>query len=189
MDTVEFYIHQYWQNNASDITVVGGGGINNLTSTTHYSYTRIFAVSSTGPISKDADIARTFASAAAKLPSDARLPNYLSVDGKYLIPTDTILSYDSIEVLTKTAFKMKPKEDFTQDQFNSELGKTAFGGASGPIAFQAISDNGHISDRQQGETYINCYDLAHNISFIQKDLTYSTDNDKAQKILPYAPCP
>jgi hypothetical protein len=89
MDIIEIKIQEILQDHASDITVIGGGGINNVDRATHYSYTRVYATSSTGPLAETDSLARNFIQQRFSKPSFVKtLPSHLWV------PKDLILAYD-----------------------------------------------------------------------------------------------
>ncbi len=168
MDTVELEIHRVLQDHASDITILGGGGINNVDATTHYSYTRVYATSSAGPLQENDPVAKSFVEHGfSKHSSVNAIPSHL------WIPKDTLLIYDAVKAFAQTVKNML-NEGFTQDTLNMTLENISFDGTSGQVTFQGNTNNGHRSDRQQGYIYITCNDLAHNIHLVAK---YNTIND------------
>ncbi len=168
MDTVELEIHRVLQDHASDITILGGGGINNVDATTHYSYTRVYATSSAGPLQENDPVAKSFVEHGfSKHSSVNAIPSHL------WIPKDALLIYDAVKAFAQTVKNML-NEGFTQDTLNMTLENISFDGTSGQVTFQGNTNNGHRSDRQQGYIYITCNDLAHNIHLVAK---YNTIND------------
>jgi ABC-type branched-subunit amino acid transport system substrate-binding protein len=168
MDTVELEIQQVRQENASDLTIIGGGGISNVDRTTYYSYTRVYATSSTGPLLETNPIATSFIQQGFSRPSIVNaIPSHL------WIPKDTLLTYDGVNAFVQTV-KNIPGGDLTQDTLERTLANISFEGTSGTVTFQGNKNNGHVSDREQGYIYITCNDLAHKLHLIAK---YNTIND------------
>jgi hypothetical protein len=152
MDAVESAIHQFSPANASKITIIAGDAVNNVNSTTHYSYSRVYATSFTAPLPQTDSMVTDYI-------QQKLSPSPVATSSGLWIPTDTILSYDSAGTFTYVVGELP--SGFTQDQFNTYLATASFDGKSGRIDFQGPKGNEHSSDRNEGFIYITCNDYAH----------------------------
>jgi hypothetical protein len=175
MDTVELEIHNKGGAQASEITIIGGDGTNNVDATTYYSYNHIYNTTFVGPLLDTTDSLATgdplvtgFKQQRFDLP-----PSPYAIQSHVWIPANAVLGYDAVNAFVE-AVKKVSRVSLTQDKFNNALSTIVFHGESGEIQFQGTSNNGHTSNRNQGYIYITCNDLAHNTHLIAG---YSTVND------------
>jgi hypothetical protein len=178
MDTVELEIHQVLQDHASDITILGGGAINNLDTTTHFSYTHVYATSSTGPLPKTDPIAKSFIEHEFSKPLFEN-----AIPSKLWIPKDTLQTYDEVKAFAQIIRNLH-NGDLPQVTFNKILANISFEGASDQVTFQGYATNGHRSEREQGYVYITCNDYAHNLHLITKYITVNDDTNNPARNLP-----
>jgi hypothetical protein len=177
MDTVELEIHKVLQDHASDITIIGGDGTNNVDATTHYSYNHIYNTTFAGPLSDTDPLAKSFVQRGFALPPSAN-----AIPSHVWIPANTLLDYDAINAFAQVV-KNVPNGDLAQDTFNNVLKNISFNAATGQVTFQGGIATGHRSDRNQGYIYITCNDLAHNTHLIAQYSTINNgSNDPPQKL-------
>lgn len=173
MDTVEYELHQKLQENASQVTIIAGDAINNVSSTTHYSYSRVYATSFTAPLPQFTPVVKDF------IQQDFSQP--LSEGPSHLwLPTDALLTYDAVNAFVQAENNEKSVSD--QKDFDSALASVTFSGASGEVAFQGVRGNGHMSDRDQGYVYITCNDYSHTNHLLAGYSIINNGNSRPQEL-------
>jgi ABC-type branched-subunit amino acid transport system substrate-binding protein len=152
MDTVQDEIHQKLQGLANQVTIIAGDAINNVSSTTRYSYSRVYATSFTAPLPQTTPMVTEFIQQNFSKP-------LIEGSSRLWLPTDTLLTYDALNAFTQPLEILQ--SGFNQSDFNAALAHITFYGVSGEIDFQGDRKNGHSSDRERGYVYITCNDYIH----------------------------
>lgn len=178
MDTVEEEVYKDVLSSASSVTIIGGDGLNNVNATTHYSYSRVYAVNFAQPLSKTEPLAQNFINDGFAKAHTTPTPTIDPAD--LWMPTDAFLDFDAVQAMTKTV-QAQAGTNFTQSNFNTTLQSISFQGETGNITFQGYRLNSsHMSDRTQQSVYITCYDTKHILHLVDSYLA-TTDNSTVQE--------